>query len=169
MIFTMQDHSLQSSEDVDAILRIALRNGDGSTTELRERLNRSAEELGISPEALAKAEAEYQKVQKVDRFMQAKRVGFQAHIISFLSVNLLLHVIWFLTSKGFYWPGIVLASWFVAIASHWFFVKQKPSLNDPHFQRWLEMGEPNSYQKPSEDQQMTVGVHVASRDRQSHE
>ncbi|MBS1703889.1 MAG: 2TM domain-containing protein [Armatimonadetes bacterium] len=160
----MADSTLRTGEDVDAILRIALNNEHGSTTELRERLNRSAEELGISPEALARAEEEYRTVAKIDQFMAAKKSNFQGHLVPFFSVNFLLHFIWFLTSKGghdFYWPGIVLVSWGVGIVSHWFFSRQRPTIKDPHFQRWLAMGEPTTYQKPSDDHQVTVGVHVA--------
>ncbi|MEI8282837.1 MAG: hypothetical protein WCG75_10565, partial [Armatimonadota bacterium] len=120
MISNVERETLQSGEDVDAILKIALKQDHGSSDELRLRLTRSAEDLGISPEALAQAEQIYlaegdQRRQqqlaesKIDSFMKAKEAGFKAHIVSFLSTNLLLNVIWFLTGRDFYWPGIVLA------------------------------------------------------------
>lgn len=162
----MPDHSLRTGEDVDAILKIALQNDIASSGELRHRLNQSASELGISPEALARAEEQYLLERKLDRFMAAKKTGLNAHLVSFVSVNVLLHVIWVLTGFGFYWPGIVVASWGIGMASHWFFAKQRPSIHDPHFQRWVELGEPTTYVKP-EDRDLhsvTVGVHVAGRE-----
>jgi hypothetical protein len=44
----------------------------------------------------------------------------------------------------FYWPGIVLAAFGVAIASHFNDLRQRPSLSDKKFQLWLESGEPAS-------------------------
>ena len=173
-----------SGEDVDAILKIALRQEHGSSDELRQRLTRSAEELGISPEALAKAEevylAEAQKADeqqiiqsKIGNFMQAKRAAFHSHLVSFLSTNLMLHVIWYLTGRDFYWPGIVLAAWGVGMASHWLHTKQRPSVNDRDFQRWIALGEPGRYSdddRHEEDQWhrrgrrgITVGVHIPDK------
>lgn len=148
----MAESNLRSGEDVEAILKIALRNELGTDHDLRRRLAQSAEELGISPEALAEAERQYLAEQKVDGFMRAKKRGMQAHLATYLSVNLMLHVIWAIVMFGdFYWPGIVLAAWGAGMVSHYIFSRQRPEPNDPHYKMWLEMGEPSSYTKEDDD------------------
>ena len=141
----MAEPVLRSGEDVEAILKIALRNEHGSVAELRERLSRSADELGISPEALARAEEQYRAEAKVDKYMVAKQSGFRASLITYGAVTVLLNVIYTLTMFGrFYWPGIVLAAFGIAIATHYNEARQRPSLTDRKFQLWLQSGEPSS-------------------------
>ena len=136
---------LRSGEDVEAILKIALRNEHGSVQELRDRLARSADELGISPEALALAEEQYRKEAKIDKFMVAKQAGFRASLITYGAITVLLNVIYTITMFGkFYWPGIVLAAFGVALAGHFNDLRQRPTINDRKFQLWLESGEPAS-------------------------
>ena len=146
------------------------------TDQLRQRLTRSAEDLGISPEALAHAEKVYLAESRlaesrsiaeshIDQFMKAKRVGFNSHLITFVSTNFMLHVIWYLTSRDFYWPGIVMAAWGVGLASHFAFMKQRPSVNEPDIKRWLALGQPSKYTKEDslEKTGVTVGVHVGDQ------
>lgn len=148
----MAEPVLRSGEDVEAILKIALRNEHGSVTELRERLARSAEELGISPEALAKAEEQYRTEAKIDKYMEAKQSGFRSTLITYGAISVLLHVIYFIVMAGrFYWPGIVVASFLVAIASHYSYAKHRPAISDRRFQLWLQSGEPSTVGMDSDE------------------
>ncbi|MCU0315446.1 MAG: 2TM domain-containing protein [Fimbriimonadaceae bacterium] len=56
-----QEDHLQSEQDIEEILRIAIAKDHDSTYALRDRLNRTALELGISPEQVADAEEEYRQ------------------------------------------------------------------------------------------------------------
>lgn len=141
-----------------------MRHEAGTEEGLRERLHRSAEELGISPEAIARAEQEYLLDRKLRDFTRAKMTAYKAHLISFVLVNLMLHVIWAIVMFGdFYWPGIVLACWGVGLISHYLYIKQKASASDPHFREWLEMGEPVRYEQKSTHSGVTIGVHIPAR------
>lgn len=152
MIEDVAEPVLRSGEDVEAILKIALRNEHGSVQELRDRLARSADELGISPEALAKAEEQYRIEAKVDKYMAAKQAGFKASLLTYGAVTVLLNVIYTMTMFGhFYWPGIVLAAFGVAIVSQYNSVRQRPSLTDPKFQLWLQSGEPTTVSVDTEE------------------
>jgi hypothetical protein len=100
--------------------------------------------------------------------MRAKQVGFKAHAIAFLCTNAFLHVIWYLTSRDFYWPGIVLAAWGMGIVPHYFFTKHRPTTNENDFQKWVELGQPSIYtqgntQDGTVTSGITVGVHIPNK------
>lgn len=69
---TPSEH-LESDSDVEAILGLALEKS-GSSASLRDRLHATAEELGISPEALAEAEEEYRR-NKAEQQRQAEEAA----------------------------------------------------------------------------------------------
>jgi hypothetical protein len=174
----VQRETLKTGEDVDAILRIALRQEHGSADELRDRLNRSADELGISPDALAKAEALYlaegEKIEqernaetKLKKFMKAKMEGFKAHLYTYLSVNFMVTVIWALSSRHSSWIGYVWAGWGIAILLHLVFAKHPATISEPDFQKWLALGEPARFSKDDSVEKSGVGVVVHVADRQN--
>ena len=46
-----------------------------------------------------------------------KKRDLQAHVLAYVMVNLLLNVIWFLTTPGgFYWPVIPMLGWGIGLA-----------------------------------------------------
>jgi hypothetical protein len=45
-----------------------------------------------------------------------KKRGLQAHLIAYVTVNLLLNGIWFVTNpNGFYWPIIPMLGWGIGV------------------------------------------------------
>lgn len=137
---------IQSEEDVDEILRLAVRHTGFEGESLRERLNTTASELGISPEALEAAESTWrsQKQSETDHIEETRlwaqyrkiRIGdFFQHLASYAVVNLFLcwidsrdgHLTWFL------WP---LFGWGIAIALHAAAVLFPGEDNQKDFERW---------------------------------
>lgn len=88
----MSQSHLENDSDVENILRIAVRIPDPNReVGLRERLERSAAELEITPEQLAEAEKRYaeQKALEADMaaYVREARIGFLWHLIPYLLVN----------------------------------------------------------------------------------
>ena len=113
---------LKSDDDVDEILKIAVRKQGGSDLTLRERLQASAEELGISDSALAQAEQEYlQKRAEEEEFLEFKRKQrreFREHLMSFVIVNAFLVTINFWTSGTVSWAVWPILGWGIGLAFH---------------------------------------------------
>jgi len=129
-----QEH-LQSEEDLEQILRLAVRRSpfDG---DLRARLRQNADELGITPEQLAAAEAEYalqkqeeERLRKekeayeadLAEFRRSRWSGFYRSLGSYITINGFLHAINFATS-GFdmrpYWAVWPLLGMGIGVVSH---------------------------------------------------
>lgn len=142
----MPDNNLRSGEDVEAILKIALRREVGTEHDLRQRLLQSAEELGISPEALATAERQYVAEQKIDEYMRVQKKEMRIQIAAFIGGNLMMHLIWAIVMFGdFYWPGIVLACWTFGFVIQYMTAMQRPESTDRRFRAWLEkQGDPGN-------------------------
>lgn len=129
-----QEH-LQSEEDLEEILRLAVRRSpfDG---DLRARLRQNAEELGITAEQLAAAEAEYalrkQEDERLRRereayeadlaaFRKSRWSGFYRSLASYLAINGFIHAINWATSGGDmrpYWAVWPLLGMGIGIVSH---------------------------------------------------
>lgn len=139
----MADELLKTGDDVDAVLRLALKHDHSSTEELRTRLQRSAEELGVTPAQLARAEEEYREVQLLDKFEQFRKNAFRIDMYTFVGVMALLNGIWFFTGRNFYWPGIVFFAYGLAMLIDFAKLKNKPSTGDTDFKKWRAKGMPS--------------------------
>lgn len=134
---------LKSDEDVEEILRLAVRSENFAGEDLRGRLVNSASELGISPEALAQAEQQWKaqkqsqinaEQDKLDRKLYKKsEVGdFISHLGSYLAVNgFLLWVDW--RDGSVTWVQWPVMGWGIAIAIHAFSLFAH---NERDYQRW---------------------------------
>lgn len=85
----MPEEHLRSDEDVEKILRIAVKlPGGAGQADLRSRLNAAAEEMGISPEQLEEAERRYAEEQarqeELEEYVQEQRSGFLSNLIPYL-------------------------------------------------------------------------------------
>ncbi len=46
---------------------------------------------------------------------------FVAHLTAYVVINAVLIVVWLLTGRGAFWPGVSLAAWGIGLSSqHWF-------------------------------------------------
>jgi hypothetical protein len=49
--------------------------------------------------------------------LKAKR-EFQGHLLAYVTFNLLLVSIWFVTSQGFFWPVFLILGWGIGLVMH---------------------------------------------------
>ncbi len=114
--------SLTSDEDVDEVLKIALRNQGRCDPELRERLLATAAELGISERELAEAEEEHAR-RKSERtefieFKQRQVREFREHFFVYIVINTLLVGINFVTVGTVSWAIWPILGWGIGLAFH---------------------------------------------------
>ncbi|MBC8066053.1 MAG: 2TM domain-containing protein [Chlorobia bacterium] len=140
----MNEHSHYNDQDAEEILRIASR--DTATGGMsRDKLVETAAELGITPEAVAKAEEQLVMKREADRghledqelrkqFEGERRGSFMTDLWSYLGTNAGLVGIWYMTGANYFWPGWVLFGWGIAVVTdglQTFFNK-----DETKFQRW---------------------------------
>jgi hypothetical protein len=44
-----------------------------------------------------------------------RKRGLQAHVIAYLSVNLLLVAIWYFSGRGYFWPMFLILGWGIGV------------------------------------------------------
>ena len=113
---------LASDDDIDEILKLALRRQDGSGGDLRSRLNVAAQELGISDQDLEEAEAEYLKnkadTQEFLEFKNRRRRELREHVFSYLIVNAMLVAVNWISSAKITWAVWPILGWGIGLAFH---------------------------------------------------
>jgi hypothetical protein len=68
-----------------------------------------------------------------------KKRGLQAHLIAYVTVNLLLNGIWFFTNpNGFYWPIIPMLGWGIGVAFNIWDVYSPELPTEEHIQREMK-------------------------------
>lgn len=148
---------LQTEEDVEAILRIAVRSERSQTEgQLRQRLEHVASELGLSSDVLAQAEAAYARQREAERAEERKELArrefranrlraFYHHLAAYAAVNAGLVAMNLLSSGRPTWSLWVLAGWGIGLLSD----AADTFVSDPReerkFERWygkrLDRGE----------------------------
>lgn len=139
------EHRISSEEDVEEILRLAIRHPSETTTDLRQRLQQTAAELGISPEAIARAESQYFQGKTIKdelkEYDEERRRAARMHIISYVAVNLGLLGINVATELGSgsfeLWALYPMLGWGIGLMIHLGSVYfTKPSVTDDEFLEW---------------------------------
>jgi hypothetical protein len=114
--------ALLSEEDVDEVLKLALRKQGHADPDLRSRLAAAAEELGITPDELALAEQEYaQTKEEKKEFVEFKRRQvreFREHFFAYIIINTLLVAINWITAGTVNWAIWPILGWGVGLAFH---------------------------------------------------
>ena len=130
--------------EAEEILRTALRHSDAGAID-RGRLISMAAELGISEEAISRAEAHLERergAEQKKRQDELDRLAFRRHVrsrfwadfSSYLSVNAFLIAIWYFMGGGYFWPFWVLAGWGIGVISEFIGTFFGHSHRD--FERW---------------------------------
>jgi hypothetical protein len=143
-----REEHLQSEEDLEAILRLAVRRGGESSSDLRARLVQSANELGVSPEALEEAERVYREQRTAElarakdeaefrEFRKSEWMGFVHHLIPYIIVNTMLIGIDGIQSPGLGWSLGPLFGWGIGLLFHFFFTLF-PGDQSKDFRKWKQ-------------------------------
>lgn len=114
--------ALTTEEDVDEVLKLALRKQGRADHDLRDRLLAAAEELGISAEELEEAELEYAQSKEERKefveFKQRQVREFREHFFAYIIINSLLVAINWLTAGTVNWAIWPILGWGIGLAFH---------------------------------------------------
>lgn len=115
-------HELRNDEDVEAILRIAVKQtGISGGQSLRERLLAAADELGLTPEQIAEAERQYFEEQsekaELAEFKKHQRNEYMEHLGAYLGVNAVLLIVNYMTEGHISWAWWVLLLWGIGLVT----------------------------------------------------
>lgn len=140
----MSEQRHYDDNEAEEILRIASREtGGGGMSE--ERLLQTAAELGISPDAVRRAEEQVRLKRESDRVQsedvelrkqfEAERKGkFMTDFLSYIAVNAGLVGIWWMSGANYFWPAWVMLGWGIGVATD--FLQTFFNRDETKFQRW---------------------------------
>ena len=67
------------------------------------------------------------------------RRDFKTHITVYVVINLFLVGIWAITSRGYFWPGWVIAGWGIGLVLHgWQLYRGDKPITDAEIQREMD-------------------------------
>lgn len=122
--------------EAQAVLRRASEIQIGDSGQLsRDELVRAAGEMGISEEALARAEAERSEMQERDEYKRERRKDFHSHLVPYLIINGFLLLLNLVTSPKHLWFIYPALGWGIGLATHAF---THFSGMDESFESWRE-------------------------------
>jgi len=136
----MERGHLQNDEDIEHILRIAVRlPNPNAELGLRDRLQAAADELGVTPEQLAVAEKKWAQERSnmadMDAYFQEQKNGFYAHLIPYVIVNSII-IVSGLRDGEMNFPYVALF-WGIGLAFHAWGVYDRKSENfKREFEKW---------------------------------
>jgi hypothetical protein len=141
------EQQFYSQEEAEAILRLATKQQNPEGID-RQRLLQTAAELGISADALEKAEAVFAKERTAAQqqaeedalrrdYLRSRIIGWRSHLISYVCVNAGLIATYFALDRGdYFWPMWPLLGWGIGLAIHAMAHLSKLGSEDG-FQSWL--------------------------------
>lgn len=177
------DERRYSEDEVQEILKRASAAAHGGYT--HDELVRMADELGLSPEAIeiakqdlaadrTRLESEKQDKAFLEEYTRNKRFELRTHWMVFICVNLFLTGIWFVTSRGYYWPIWPLMGWGLGLGIH---TGVALSHDENEFQSWkrrkikklkklesgIEVGDDDLEEVVPFKSGITVGIHLGDK------
>lgn len=132
---------IESEEDVQEILNLAIRKDSQGVGDLRKRMTEIARELGISEEALELATAEHLRESGIRKdlaaFQAHLRRGFFRHIVPYVLVNAMFMVMCLTSTPRESWFVFPLLGWGIGVSMHAYRAYIRPAeATDPEFLTW---------------------------------
>ena len=141
------EQQFYSEDEAHELLHLASQQSISSGMS-RDELLRAAMEMGISPEAIQRAEEELQRKREQDiqqerekelrkEFEKYNRSKFMGNVGSYLSTCTILVAIWFITGRHYFWPGWVIFFWGLSVVPEFFTHFLNTAKKERRYQRWL--------------------------------
>ena len=69
-----------------------------------------------------------------------RKRDFWAHVVAYCIVNAFLVLVWYLTGRGYFWPGWVLAGWGIGLAFNAWdaYGRRSDAISEEQIQREME-------------------------------